>query len=350
MRVGVLGCGYWGSKHVRVLQSIHEVSQTVVIDASPARRLDLKETFPAAATFESLDDALAADAIDALVVATPPTTHASMALRAIEAGIHTMIEKPMATSSIEALSLVWAAEDNDVVLMSGHTFEYNAAVWRLREAVQRGELGTVHYLDSARLNLGLYQSDVNVLWDLAPHDVSLANFVLGEVPHSVTAWGSSYASLFHEDVALLRLDYPSGVMATIRVSWLDPCKVRRTTVVGSEKMAVYNDMNDSERIKLYDRGVDGGEAIEDHPHEVPMTYRYGDVVAPFIDLKEPLLVEDEHFVRSIIDRTEPNTTGRDGLLVVRILEAANRSLAEGRTIELPNLDTGRGDAVQLSLA
>lgn len=335
MRVGVAGCGYWGSKHVRVLHATPGVSRVVVIEAQADIRANIGQTFPAAVAFASLDDALQADALDALIVATPPATHAAVALQAVEAGIHVLVEKPLATTTADAAKLVSAAEEMGIALMAGHTFQYNAAVWRLRDAVQSGEIGDVHYLDSARLNLGLYQSDVNVIWDLAPHDVSLANFVLGEEPCAVTAWGSAYAAPVHEDVALIRLDYPSGVMGTLRVSWLDPCKVRRTTVVGSEKMAVYNDLNDNERIKLYDHGVT-------HPHgevhEMPLSYRYGDVTAPYVDFKEPLLVEDTHFVQSILDGTPPETSGRDGLSVVRILEAANESLATGQTIELGPID------------
>ena len=337
LRVGVIGCGYWGSKHVRVLHSIEAVSQVVLIDTNRLRMNLLMQAFPMASAFESLADAIAADAIDAVVIASPAATHASVALEAIDAGLHVLIEKPFATRADDAQQMVCAAEAASVTLMAGHTFAYNSAVQHLRDVVRRNDLGEIHYLDAARLNLGLYQPDVNVIWDLAPHDISVANFVLGGLPIAVTAWGSRCATPLVEDVATLRLDYPGGVVATIRVSWLDPCKVRRTTVVGSRGMAVYNDMNDSERIKIYDRGV--ANELEDDlnpktAHEAPLTYRYGDVTAPFVDFKEPLLVEDRHFVSSILDGTVPDTPGTDGVDVVKVLEAADRSIGEARTVSL----------------
>ncbi len=331
MRVGIVGCGYWGSKHVRVLHGIPEVEQVVLIDSDPERRAALHQVFPSTVGYPSLDAAL--DAVDAVVVATPPTTHAGIASQAIAAGKHVLVEKPLATNSADAQLLVDAASDAGVVLMVGHTFEFNPAVRRLRETVRSGELGDIYYLDAARLNLGLYQSDVNVIWDLAPHDVSLANYVLDDVPTKVTAWGSAHAHARLEDVAMLRLEYAAtGVVATIRISWLDPCKVRRATVVGSKKMAVYNDMNDDERLKLYDRGIVPPD--DTTIHEAPLSYRYGDVVAPYVDWKEPLLVEDQHFVESAMNGLRPTAHGEVGLEVVRILEAANESLHTSRGVQL----------------
>lgn len=332
MRVGVIGCGYWGSKHVRVLHGIPEVTQVVVIDQDPERRAAMHRVFPNTVGFSTLDEA--ADHVDAVVVATPPTSHAPVGLDAIARGKHVMVEKPLATSSVDGQLMVDRAAEEGVVLMVGHTFEYNAAVQRLRDIVQTGQLGEIYYFDSARLNLGLYQSDVNVVWDLAPHDISVANYVLADRPTAVTAWGSAHAHAGVEDVAMLRLDYgTSGVVATMRNSWLDPCKVRRATVVGSEMMAVYNDLNDAERIKLYDRGLvqaGDGEAV----HEMPLSYRYGDVIAPFVDFQEPLLAEDRHFVEAAITGIAPPTPGESGLEVVRIIEAANESIRTGRTVEL----------------
>lgn len=335
MRVGVVGIGYWGSKHVRVLHSVPEVSQTVVIDAEEGRRKALLQTFPSAGSAASLTEAL--DDVDAVIIATPPVSHANLAMEAIEAGKHVMVEKPLALTSADGRALVEAAEVKGVTLMVGHTFEYNAAVIRLHDIVQEGRLGSIHYIDSARLNLGLYQHDVNVLWDLAPHDISICNYVLHAVPTAVTAWGASHAeSSRFEDVASVRLDYGTiDVTATIRVSWLDPNKVRQTTVVGSDMMAVYNDMDDNERLKLYDRGVSRAPSVSDSgDHSVPMTYRYGDIVAPHVEFSEPLLAEDRDFVRSAINGTVPKASGQSGLAVVEILEAANRSLVEQQTVTI----------------
>lgn len=331
MKVGIVGCGYWGSKHVRVLHGIPEVERVVLIDWEAERRAALHQVFPNTIGFATLDEAV--DHVDAVVVATPPATHADIAGRAIAAGKHVLVEKPLATNTFDGQRLVRAAADAGVTLMVGHTFEFNPAVRRLREVVRSGELGDIYYLDAARLNLGLYQSDVNVIWDLAPHDVSLANFVLDDHPTSVSAWGSAHAHSRLEDVASLRLEYANtGVVATIRISWLDPCKVRRATVVGSKKMAVYNDMNDAERLKLYDRGI--VPADESSIHERPLSYRYGDVVAPYVDWQEPLLVEDRHFVECVVNGTAPSASGESGLSVVRILEAANESLRTSQAVSL----------------
>jgi len=331
VRVGVTGCGYWGSKHVRVLHGISEVKQVVLIDPDPGRREALHKVFPGTVGYSWFAEAV--DEVDAVVLATPPTSHASVGLEILRAGKHLLVEKPLAMSSAEGESLLAAAEDAGVVLMAGHTFEYNSAVRRLRQFVAAGDLGDIYYLDSSRLNLGLYQSDVNVVWDLAPHDVSLANFLLDDLPTSVTAWGCRHASGRFEDVASIRLDYGnSGAVATIRVSWLDPCKVRRTTVVGSRKMAVYDDVDAEERIKLYDRGII--PPSESSVHEVPLQYRYGDVVAPYVDFKEPLLVEDQHFVESAVAGNRPLSDGENGLAVVRIVEAANQSIQTGQQVRL----------------
>jgi len=333
MRVGVVGCGYWGSKHVRVLYGLSDVTGVAIIDRDRERLGALKTAFPDAAEFTSLGDAL--PDVDALVVATPPASHARVALEAIRAGKHVLIEKPFTTSSSDARRLIAEARAADVTLMVGHTFEHNAAVWRLREAASSGELGKLHYLHSARLSLGAYQPDINVLWDLACHDVSIANFVLSSEPNAVSAWGAAHAHSALEDVATMRLDYDEiGVVATIRVSWLDPCKVRQTTLVGSEKMAVYDDLNDNERLKLYDRGVNLPEDATS-VHAMPTTYRYGDVVSPYIDFHEPLQEEDRHFVECIRDKIEPSTSGPVGLAVVRVIEAAQESLRTGRTVALP---------------
>jgi predicted dehydrogenase len=331
MRLGVVGCGYWGSKHVRVLHSVPEVEQVIGIDPRRERLRELKRDFPALKTFEQLDEAL--NDVDAIIVATPPETHARVGMAAMQAGKSVLIEKPLATSTIDARQLVDMADRLGLVLGVGHTFEYNAAVWKLRDLVDSGDLGNVHYIDSARLNLGLYQADVNVIWDLAPHDVSICNYVLGSKPSRVEAWGCRHAHSFLEDVANIRLTYDDpNVTANIRVSWLDPCKVRRTTVVGSTKMAVYNDMSPDERIRVYDKGV----VAADPPAlaSMPMTYRVGDIQSPYLRFEEPLLVQDREFASCVARGERPPTDGANGLAVVEVLEAAQISLRAGRAVHL----------------
>lgn len=328
--VAVVGYGYWGSKHVRVLSSIPGVRLTVV-DASPERLHSARNEFPSVDTCESLDEALGR--VDAVVLATPARTHAALGKRVLEAGIDVLIEKPLATTAAEARELIAAAERASAVLMVGHTFEYNAAVARLRDFIDSGSLGDIYYLDSARLNLGLYQPDVNVLWDLAPHDVSIANYLLRAEPYEVSAWGRAHAGRDLVDVAYLQLQYRApDVSAYIHVSWLDPSKVRRVTVAGSAKMAVYDDMASDERIRIHDKGI--GQAPEGVAPGYPMTYRYGDILSPHVAFDEPLAVEDRHFVDCVRRLAECRTPGATGLSVVRVLEAADRSILEGRAVRL----------------
>ncbi|MDP9328365.1 MAG: Gfo/Idh/MocA family oxidoreductase [Actinomycetota bacterium] len=332
MNVGVVGCGYWGSKHVRVLHGISDVERVVGIDNSEDRLLTLKRSFPSMLLHSSLEAAL--PDVDALVIATPPRTHVALAMGAMAAGKHVLIEKPLATSSAEAELLVDESRRRSVTLMVGHTFEHNPAVWKLRELIQTGVLGQIHYLDSARLNLGLYQSDVNVIWDLAPHDVSIFNYILDSQPNTVQAWGSRHAHLSLEDVAYLRLWYSApNVTANIHVSWLDPCKVRRVTAVGSRRMVVYNDLAAEERIRVFDKGVTQAEDTGD-AGQIPMSYRYGDISSPYLVSPEPLDVQDRHFVSCILEAKVPSTDGENGVAVVRVLEAAQISLLENRPVAL----------------
>jgi predicted dehydrogenase len=334
-RVGVVGVGYWGSKHVRVLHGLERVSSVAVIDPRHERLHALTKTFPSVLAFTTLEAAL--PAVDAVVVATPPTTHVPIALAAIGAGKHVLVEKPLATTGADAQRLIDAAEQQGVQLMVGHTFEHNSAVWRLRELVHSGELGELYYIDTARLNLGLYQPDVNVIWDLAPHDVSIVNLLMGRPPTSVQAWGSRHANRRFEDVAYLRMSYDDvGVSANIHVSWLDPCKVRRVTVVGSRKMAVYNDLAASERVRIHDKSV-FCPVVEGDLTQPPTSYRYGDIVAPFVPADEPLAVQEDHFVECIATAAPCRTDGRNGLAVVEVLEAAQTSLRTGRPMRLDEM-------------
>lgn len=338
MRVGVIGCGYWGSKHVRVFAGLPQVDHVVAIDFDESRLKSVAQSFPSVDTYTDVDAAL--DAVDALVVATPPASHHGLALEAIQRGKHVLIEKPMATSVADAVELVEAAEQAGVTLMVGHTFEYNPAVWHLRELMQEGELGDVYYIDAARLNLGLYQPDVNVVWDLAPHDISIMNHLLGGRPTAVEAHAYSCADSRFLDVAYINLEYGHlGVDAHIHVSWLDPCKVRRTTVVGSKKMAVYNDVATEEKIRIFDKGVSlNGDHVDQDTYTPPMTYRYGSVVSPYVDFKEPLRLEDEHFVECLATGKTPATDGYNGLAVVEALEAAERSIQQRRAVRLQQQD------------
>jgi predicted dehydrogenase len=315
-----------------VLRSTTGVATVVGVDPRFTRIDDDRpEAEHGIAAFATLTDAL--PYVDAVIIATPPDSHAHLGLKAIGAGKHVLIEKPMATTMDAARLLVEAADAAGVKLMPGHTFEHNAAVHKLRDLILGGELGRLFYLDCARLNLGLYQRDVNVILDLAPHDISISNFVLGSRPTTVTAWGARHVHPELEDVAYLRLDYADlGVRSNIHVSWLDPHKVRRVTAVGSKMMAVYNDMADGERIRVYDKSV-----IPPDENDGPLSgvaYHLGDVVSPFIPFAEPLAVQDQHFVDCIVNDSPPCVDGNSGLAVVQALVCAQISLREQRPVAL----------------
>jgi predicted dehydrogenase len=331
VRIAVVGCGYWGAKHIRVLSSLPQVEQVVAVDQNVASTAALARSFPGLVTAVDIHEAI--PLIDAAIIATPPRTHAPLALGLLRAGKHVLVEKPMATSVSDAEEMIRVAAENGVTLMTGHTFEYNAAVRALRQTLLDGELGDIRYIDTARLNLGLYQRDVNVVWDLAPHDISIINYVLDSEPASVHAWGLPHATARFEDVAYLSLRYPDlDAMAHIHVSWLDPCKVRRVTLVGSRRMAVYNDLVDEGRIKIYDKGVALPEPADQG--SPPMSYRYGGIYSPYIEMNEPLKVEDEHFLECIASGAEPLSGGQSGLSVVRVLEGAEKSLRTGMPVDL----------------
>lgn len=329
--VAVIGCGYWGSKHVRVLSALADVIQVVVVDPDPYSRAAILLAFPTVLAFPDLKSAL--PHVDAVVIATPPHTHGALALTALRSGKHVLVEKPLTKSLAEAQLLVSEARRSSSILMTGHTFLFNPAVKELGNRLVRGELGEVYYIYSARLNLGLYRRDVNVVWDLAPHDITIMNYLLRSVPTAVTAWSASLARETVEDIAYIRLDYGKlGVSGFIQLSWLDPRKVRTVTVVGKDKMAVYDDLAE-EPLRVYDRGVvnlEGGSRL----HDRPFSYRYGDIISPHIPSEEPLALEEQHFLNCIRNRATPDSSGRDGMLVIAILEAIDRALRKGITIEV----------------
>ena len=325
LRVAVVGCGYWGSKHVRVLNATPGVVALTLVDPNAALSRSLQATFPAANVCGSLEEAL--PDVDAVVIATPPQSHAELALAALRDGKHVLVEKPLATSMEQGRLLVEQARRSGTVLMVGHTFQFSPALRELRRRLRAGDFGQIYYIHSARLNLGLYRPDVNVVWDLAPHDISILNFLLDAKPKAVDAWGASLAFGSVEDMAYIRLEYENPkVTGYAHLSWLDPRKTRTVTVVGSEKMAVYDDLAE-EPLRIFDRGVHctGGYAPS---HERPPSYRYGDIVAPYIRPDEPLALQDRHFIDSIRRNTVPEASGEQALGIIATLEAIDRSIRQ----------------------
>jgi predicted dehydrogenase len=323
----MIGFGYWGPKLARNFSEIASARLCWVADLDPGRLERVREQYPAVRTTDNPEEVLDAD-VDAVVLATPVRTHHRLARKALLAGKHVMVEKPLTASAAEAEDLVALAESRGLTLMVGHTFIYNPAVRKLRELIAGGELGEIYYVDSARLNLGLFRTDVNVLWDLAPHDVSILLYVIGADPVTVSARGAAHITPGIHDVAYLEAQFPGDQLAHVHVSWLDPCKVRRVTVVGSRKMLVYDDLLDGERIRIYDKGVDRPYET-DRFSDFHLAYRYGDVTIPHIPFEEPLRRQCTHFLDCIRDGSRPETDGLSALRVVRILEQADRSLHDG---------------------
>jgi predicted dehydrogenase len=329
LQFGVIGAGCWGPHLIRNISEIPGAQLRAVADLSTERLQALRLRYPATHLTRDYRDVLT-DGIDAVVIATPVKTHYPLAREALRAGKHVLIEKPFTRRSSEALDLTRLADQEGLALMVGHTFEYNPAVVALRDIVQRGDIGEVLYLDAARLNLGQFRPDVNVLWDLAPHDISIMNFILGTEPTHVSARGSTCIHPTMHDVAYLELRYPNGVLGHVHVSWLEPAKVRRFTVVGDEKMVVYNDVAPEEKLRIYDKGVIKTTSSGDFA-DFQLTYHYGGVSIPPVPGGEPLKIELMHFIDCIRSGTRPQSDGWSGLRVIKVLEAADKSLRHGGT-------------------
>lgn len=331
MHIGVVGLGYWGSKHLRVVSGLPEVDEVSVFDLDGQRTAAATASFPAVRAASSIDDLLSR--VDGVILATHPATHAPLGLAALNAGCHVLVEKPLALSSRDGQALVEMADALALTLMVGHTFAYNPAVQALRTMVAEGRLGRVLHVESQRLNLGLFQSDCDVIWDLAPHDISILTTLLGSTPTSVSSWGKGHIDPQVVDNAYIRLTFADlAAEAVVHVSWLDPHKTRQVTVVGSERMAIYDDLADELKLRVYDKGIQ--LSVQPAPNEQPLTYRYGDVHCPYIPPQEPLMLEDRHFVECIRTGRRPLTDGRAGLDVVRTLEAATLALRTGQEVLL----------------
>lgn len=337
INIAVVGCGYWGPNLVRNLCSTSGCTMRLICDTDTARLDHLREVYPQIDTTNDFDDVVSCEDIDATVIATPVRFHYDMAKQLLEAEKHVFVEKPLASSVEECQDLIQVADKRHLTLMVGHTFLYSPTVRRIKEIIDRGDLGNIQYISSRRLNLGLFQKDINVAWDLAPHDISILNYVLGEMPTGVNCQGKAHITPGIEDVTNMTLTYRNGIFATVQSSWLDPCKVRDMTFVGDKRMLVYDDMEPLEKVKIYDKRV------EIPPHydtfaEFQYSYHYGDVYSPFIKQAESLKFECQHFVDCIKSGEAPISSGTDGLQVVQVLAAAADSLRhEGALVEIGDL-------------
>ncbi len=327
LKVGVIGYGYWGPKLVRNFQELAHTQVAMVSDLDPAKLARAGEAYPDIKLTSDYRELLASD-IDAVVVATPVSTHFAVARDCLHFGKHCLIEKPLVRTRKEGEELINIAEQSGLVLMAGHTFEYNPAVEMLRDIIASGTIGRVYYVHAARTNLGIFHQDINVLWDLAPHDISILLYILGMDPVDVSACGGAYVQPGIHDVARMVVNFADRIQAHVHVSWLDPCKVRRITVVGDKKMVVYDDVEMLEKLKIYDAGVDLPENSDNYG-EFQLSYRYGDITIPRIPPHEPLKVECNHFANCIIEGRQPRSDGHAGLKVVKVLESADKSLHNG---------------------
>ncbi|MBA4371181.1 MAG: hypothetical protein C0418_06370 [Coriobacteriaceae bacterium] len=327
VRIGVVGYGYWGPNLVRNVDKLPGAELVAICDASGANLAKAGCRYPAASMVADLGTMLASYDLDAVIVATSAPSHHVVARQVLEAGKHCFVEKPLTLTSADAEDLVKLAEERGLVLMVGHLMVYHSAVRWIRDCIASGELGDVLYLYAQRLNLGKVRTEENAFWSLAPHDVSVALYLLGETPDSVSATGAAYLTGGVHDTVFANLHFPSGKMAQIHVSWLDPHKIRRFTIVGTKKMLVFDDMEATEKIWIYDKGVGAPEDAMSYGED--LTLRFGDITAPYVSLSEPLAAEVGHFLECCASGEAPVSDGRAGLAVVRVLEAVDESIAAG---------------------
>ncbi|OGP79277.1 MAG: hypothetical protein A2V86_08590 [Deltaproteobacteria bacterium RBG_16_49_23] len=322
--IAVVGAGAWGRNHVRVFSEIPNVRLKYICDSDPSRLAQLQKLYPQSKTVGGITPILQDPEIKGVVIASSATSHYSLAKESLLAGKDVLVEKPMAMRSEEAKEMAEMAERDQRILMVGHLLVYHPVVDRLREMVRSGAMGKIYYIYTQRVNLGVIRQDENALWSFAPHDISVILYLIDEEPVAVTAHGESYIQKGIEDVVFVSLRFSDGKMANIHLSWLDPHKLRKVTIVGSEKMVVFDDMESSEKLKIYDKGV---KNLSYDTYGEYLSLRFGDITIPNVKMIEPLRAEAEHFIQCIESRKEPKTGGRDGLRVINILMAAQQSLA-----------------------
>jgi len=328
IKIGVIGYGYWGPNLVRNFSEIPDAQVVAVSDLDP-KRLDLVKTrYPAITTTADYQTLLADPTIDAIAISTPVSSHYELAARALKAGKHVFVEKPLTETVKQAETLIAMAEQRNLVLHVDHTFIYTGAVRKIRELVEKGDLGDLYYYDSVRVNLGLFQSDVNVIWDLAVHDLSIMDYIFPLNPTAVSATGINHVPGKPINIAFMTVFFDNDAIAHLHVNWLAPVKVRRTLIGGSRKMIVYDDLEPSEKIKVYDKGITLN-GNKENLYNTMVGYRTGDMWAPQLPMTEALRVEAQHFAHCITAGERSMSDGQMGLRIVRILEAANRSLIEG---------------------
>jgi predicted dehydrogenase len=335
INIGVIGYGYWGPNLVRNFSELSGANVRTVSDFSPELLAKAKARYPAIQITTDCNDIFNDPEIDAVAIATPVSTHFKLALAALQSGKHVMVEKPMTMTSEQSIELLAEAKRQNRILMVDHTFVYTGAVRKMAELVSSKELGDIYYYDSVRVNLGLFQHDVNVLWDLAVHDLSIMDYVLPGKPYAVSATGISHVPNGTENIAYLTLFFENNLIAHLHVNWLAPVKIRRTLIGGSQKMIVFDDLDPSEKIKVYDKGITVNDNDSESVYQKMIGYRTGDMWSPKLDVTEALRTEGMHFLQCIRTGERPISDGEAGLRIVKILEAANQSMKKkGQLVEL----------------
>ena len=339
LRVAVVGAGYWGPNLIRNFASCPLTEVVAVCDANPSKLEGIRRNWGHLNLVSSLDQLIEMGTAEAVAVATPVSSHYPIAKRCLDAGLHVMVEKPLASTVHESQALVDLAGRRERVLMVDHTYLFSNPVRLIKRIIEAGDLGDLYYIDSTRINLGLFQHDVNVIWDLAPHDLSIVEYVVGYPARSISAWGCSHANPDIEDIAYVNVDYRDQLLANFHVNWLSPVKIRQMIFAGSRKSIIFNELNTTEPVKVYNRGIEVSEAADSEVQRVRLQvgYRAGDVWSPHIEPGEALQAAVTHFAECVRDGTTPISDGRLGLQVVRSLEAATRSIrAQGGRVILSN--------------
>lgn len=333
--VAILGCGYWGINYVRVFNELPQTQVVAVCDRRQDRLQEVHQRFPGIEVTSTFKELLRRDDIEAIILCTPATTHYAVARSCLAAGKHVLVEKPITTKSTEAQELISLAEAQGVTLMVGHTFLYNMGIRRVKDFIDQDTTGRVYYLYSQRTNLGPIRQDVNAIWDLAPHDVSIFNYLLDSTPTWISATGSKVLRNCREDVGFISLGYENGVVGHIHVSWANPNKVRKVVVVGSNRRIVFDDLNNLEQVRIFEKGIVHAAAEAPSYGEYHFLIRDGDIISPRIEVSEPLKNQCAHFIECVTQNLQPLTCGRTGLEVVWVMEAIDRSIElRGAPVEL----------------
>jgi predicted dehydrogenase len=333
VKVGIIGYGYWGPNLVRNFNLALDCRVVAVADPRAERLIQLGRLYSHIKGYKDSEELIMSKDIDAVIIATPVSTHFELAKKALLQGKHVLLEKPMTSSAVEAETLIYLAKEKGLLLMVDHTFLYTGAVAKMKQLKDSGELGNIKYLDSTRINLGLFQPDINVLWDLAPHDISILNYIIDEKPHSVNATGVTHTSNDIENIAYLTINYNSGFIAHFSCSWTSPVKLRTMLIGGDRKMILYNDLEPTEKIKVYDSGYNHSKNQDEK--KILVDYRTGDIYVPKLNTNEALLEMANDFISCILEQKEPKSSSKIGLEVVKILEAADKSIKHnGRQVLL----------------